>query len=88
VRAGNGTHSVDARFIVEENAAAAINLQIYEAGDQESTGGEPCPRPIAGNFAPWLNSNDAPVSNQHRGFGMPAATVKNTIRQDRMRVDN
>ena len=32
--------------------------------------------------------DDAPVPDQHRGFGMPAVTVKNTVRQDGMPVGN
>jgi hypothetical protein len=32
VRTGNGAHTVGRGLIIEENAAAAIDLQIYEAG--------------------------------------------------------
>ena len=30
--------------------------------------------------------DDAAVPNQHRGFGVPAVTVENTVRQDGMTV--
>jgi hypothetical protein len=73
-------------LIVEENATAAIDLEIYEAGGQEGTGGEACLRPIGGNLAPAPKSNDAPVPDQNRGFVMPVVTVKNTVRQDGMPV--
>ena len=86
VRPGNGAHAVGRRLIVEENAAAAIDLQIYEAGGQEGAGREARLRPIGGNLAPGPKSNDAPVPDQHRGFGMPAVTVKNTVCQDGMPV--
>ena len=86
VRPGNGAHAVGRRLIVEENAAAAVDLQIDEAGSQESAGRETRLRPIGGNSPQGANANDAPVPDQHRGFGMPAVTVKNAVRQDGMPV--
>ena len=52
VRPGNGAHAVGGRLIVEENAAAAIDLQIDEARGQESAGRKARLRPIGGNLAP------------------------------------
>ena len=86
VRAGNGAHAVGGRLIVEQNAAAAIDLQIDEARGQEGAGRKPRLRPIGGNLAPGPKSDDAPVPDQHRGFGMPAMAVKNAVRQDGMPV--
>jgi hypothetical protein len=73
-------------LIVEENAAAAIDLQIYEARSDKSAGWEPHTRPVGGNFARGPNSDDAPVPDQNRSFCMPAVTVKNPICQDGMSV--
>jgi hypothetical protein len=73
-------------LIVEENAAASIDLQIYEAGRQKGAGREARLRPTGGNLAPGPKSNDAPVPDQQRGIGMPAVTVKNTVRQDGMPI--
>ena len=70
----------------KENAAPAIDLQIYEARSQEGTGRQARMRPIGGNLAPGPKSNNAAVPNQHGGFGMPAVTVKNSVRQDGMSV--
>ncbi len=84
VRPGNGAHAVRRRLIVEENAAAAIDLQIDEARGQEGAGREARLRPIGRNLAPGPKPNDAAVPDQHRGFGMPAVTVKNPVRQDGM----
>ena len=86
VRPGNGAHAVGRRLIVEENAAAAVDLQIDEARGQEGAGRQPRLRPVGRNLAPGPKSDDAAVPNQHRGFGMPAVTVKNTVRQDGMAV--
>jgi hypothetical protein len=86
VRPGNGAHAVGRRLIVEEDAAAPIDLQIYEAGGKEGAGREPRLRPIEGNLAPGPKSNNATVPHQHRGFGTPAVTVKNAVRQDGMPV--
>ena len=86
MRPGDGAHAVGRRLIVEENAAAAIDLQIDEARGQEGAGRQARLRPIGGNLAPGPEPDDAAVPNQHRGFGMPAVTVKNTVRQDGMPV--
>ena len=40
VRPGDGAHAVGCRLIVEQNAAAAIDLQIDEAGGEEDAGRE------------------------------------------------
>jgi len=73
-------------LIVEEDAAAPIDLQIYEAGGKEDAGREPRLRPIGRNLAPGPKPNYATVPDQHRGFGTPALTVKNAVRQDGMPV--
>jgi hypothetical protein len=39
----------------------------------------------SGGTSPQVSKpNDPAVPDQHRGFGMPAVTVKNTVRQDGM----
>jgi hypothetical protein len=86
MRPGNGAHALSRRLIIEENAAASINLQIDEAGGQNDPGREPLLRPIGGNLAQSANSNDAAITDQHRGFGTPPATVKNAVGQDGMPV--
>jgi hypothetical protein len=86
VRAGDGAHAVDRGLVIEENAASTIDLQIDEAGGQEGAGWKARLWPSAGNLAPAPKSNDARVPDQHGGFGMPAVTVKSTIRQDSMPV--
>ena len=86
VRPGNGAHAVGRRLIVEENAATAIDLQIDEAWSQEGAGRKARLRPIGRNLAPGPKPDDAAVPDQHRGFGMPAVTVKNAVRQDGMPV--
>jgi hypothetical protein len=69
-------------LIVEENATATIHLQIYEAGGQKGSDWETRLRPIRGDLTPGPKPNDASVPDQHRGFGTPAVTVKNTVRQN------
>ena len=86
VRPGNGAHAVDRRLIIKKNAGPSIDLQIYEAWGQEDAGREARLRPIGRNLAPGPKPNNAAVPDQHRGFGMPAITVKNTVRQDGMAV--
>jgi hypothetical protein len=73
-------------LIVEQNAATAIDLQIYEARSDKSAGWELHPRPVGWNFARGSNSDDATIPDQNRGFCMPGVTVKNSIRQDGMPV--
>jgi hypothetical protein len=88
VRPRNGAHAVGRWLIVEKDAAAPITLHIYEAWGYEGANSESCLRPIGGYLIPWPKPNDAPVPNQHRRFGMPSVTVKNTVRQDGMPIDN
>jgi hypothetical protein len=71
-------------LIVEENAAAAVDLQINEASSQERAGGQARLRPIGGDAAPGPNSNNAPVPDEDRSFDMPIATVKNAVCQKGM----
>jgi hypothetical protein len=84
VRAGNGAHALGGRLIVEENAAAAIDLQVNEARGKERAGWQARLRPIGGNLAPGPNSNHTPVPDRHRSFDMPVATVKNAVCQEGM----
>ena len=82
----NGAHSLGGRLIVEQNAATAIDLQIYEARSDKSAAWELRPRPIGGNLGRGSNSDDASIPDQNRRFCMPAVAVKNSIRQDGMPV--
>ena len=75
----NGAHAVGRRLIIKENAAAAIDLQIYEAGGEEGAGREARLRPIGGNAPLGAKSNDAPGPDQQRGAGTPAMTIKDTV---------
>jgi len=70
-------------LIVEENAAASIHLQIYEAWGQEDAGRKARLRPIGRNLAPGPNPNDA-ASRISTAASYAAVTVKNTVRQDGM----
>ena len=70
------------RLVVEQNAAAPVDLQIDEAGGQESSIRQARLRPIGWNLAPVAKSSDTSIPDQHRGVGMPAATVENSLRQE------
>ena len=84
VRPGNSAHAVGRRLVVQENAATPVDLQIDEAGSQEGACRKTCLWPTGRNVAPPCQPNDAPLPDEHRGFDMPAVTVKNPIRQDGM----
>jgi len=84
VRPGYGAHAVGGRLIVQEDAATPVDLQIDEAGSQERARRKTCLRPIGRNVAPPCQPNNAPLPDEHRGFGMPVVTVKNPIRHDGM----
>ena len=83
---GNSAHAFDRRLIVEENAATAVDLQIYEAWSQEGAGRKARLRPIGRDLTPGPKPDDAAVPDQHRGFDMPTVAVKNAVRQDGMTV--
>jgi hypothetical protein len=73
-------------LIIEENAASAVDLQIYKTRGEEGASREARLRPIGGNVAPRAKFNDAPRPDQERGSRTPAMTIKNSIRQNRMAV--
>jgi hypothetical protein len=81
---GNGAHAVGCRLIIEKNATAAIDLQIYEARSQESPGRETRSRPIWRDLVPGPQAGDAPIPDQYRGARMPTVTVKYAVGQNGM----
>ena len=86
VRAGNRAHGFGGRLIVEKNATAAIDLQIDEARGQERARRKTRLWPVGGKLGPRSETNDAPLPDQDRGIGMPAAAIEHTVRQDRVSV--
>jgi hypothetical protein len=74
-------------LIIEENAAAAVDLQIYEAGGKEGTCREARLRPIGGRFVPRVEFNNSTIPDQQRGIGTPAVAIKNPVRQNDMSSD-
>ncbi len=52
MRARDGPHAFRCRIIVEQNPAAAIDLEVDEAGRQQGAVRQPSLRPVAWNLAP------------------------------------
>jgi hypothetical protein len=77
-------HAVHRGLIVEQDAAAAIDLQIYEPGCQKYTGRQTGLRAVRANLGRCADSNNEPVPDKHRGPVMPAVAVKNAVCQHRM----
>src|SRR5262249_32608204 len=79
---GNRAHTVSSRPIVEQNATAAIPLQVHKASRHET----PCRNarllPIRWNLARRSEAGDAAIPDHHGSAAMPAAAVKNTVRND------
>ena len=67
VRPGDGAHALGRRPIVEQDAAAAVDLQIDEPGSQRRAGRKACLRPIGRELRPRRKPDDAAVPDQHRG---------------------
>ena len=82
VCSGNRTHAFRRRLIVEKHSAAAVDLQIDKARSKEIACRETPLRPVFGDIRPGSNAGNAPVPDHHRGAGMPAMAVKNTVRKD------
>src|SRR5260370_38226522 len=82
MRARDGPHAFHRRLIVEQNPAAAIDLEIDEAGRQEGAVRQPSLRPVAWNLALCRQSPNAAVLNQHSGIVAPAAAVENPVPGD------
>ena len=76
-------HAVRGGLIVEQNAAAAIDLQIYEPRCQKDPAWQTGLSGI-GRTSAVVPVNNAPVPDEHRGPVVPTATVKNAVRQHRM----
>src|SRR5262245_41772063 len=82
VRPGNRAHAVGGRLVIEQNAAAAVHLQVYKAGRHENACSNTRLLPIGWNLAGWSETGDAAALDHHGSAAMPAATVKNMVRND------
>jgi hypothetical protein len=82
VRPGNGAHAVGRRLIVEQDAAATVHLQVYEAGRHENARGNARLCPPGWNLVRRREAGDAAALDHHGSTAMPAAAVKNTVRND------
>src|SRR5262245_53864250 len=79
---GNRAHAVFGRPIIEQNAAAAVHLQVYKASRQQNACRNTRLPPIGWNLAGRSDTGDAAAPDHHGSATMPAATVKNTVRND------
>jgi hypothetical protein len=77
-------HAARRGLIVEQNAAAAIDLEIYEPGRQKDAGRQTGLRAIGANLGSCADSNNAAIPDDHRGSIAPAVTVKNAVSQYRV----
>src|SRR5262249_1039282 len=77
-------HAICPRLIVEQYAAAAIDLQVYESRCQKDAGGQTGLRAIGANLGPCADSNNEPVPDEYRGSLAPLITLKDAVSQHRM----
>jgi hypothetical protein len=77
-------HAVYRGLIVEQNAAAAIDLEIYEPGCQKDAGRQTDLGAIGANLGRCADSNNAAVPDDHCGPVAPAVAVKNAVSQYRV----
>ena len=86
MRAGNRSHTFRRRIIVEQNAGAAIDLKVDEAGCQQGIVRQASLRPIVRNLPPCRQPVNAAVLDQHRGIAVPAAAIENPVAEDGKRT--
>src|SRR5215471_3043491 len=86
MRTGDRPHAFRRRIVVEQYAAAAIDLEVDEAGSQQSPIRQALPRPIVWNLAPRRQSANATILDQHRDIAVPATAVEDPLAKNRMRT--
>jgi len=79
--AGDRAHRFRRRIVVEQHPAAAIDLQIDEAGRYEAAGWQPKLPVVGRNFAPGGDPAYSASVDQNRCFGVPAPPIENTVGQ-------
>lgn len=83
MRARDCLHSFDARVIVQENAATAINLQVYKPGRQDRAFRKPSLLEIVRDTPSIHYVVNAATMNQERSIDAPVAPVENAIGENR-----
>jgi hypothetical protein len=87
VRFGDAAHLFRSWLIVEQGAAAAVDLQVDKSRRQKSIRRELALCPAGGNFSPRTYPEDAPISDQNSGVSVPAVAVENPLGQEGLSFD-
>jgi hypothetical protein len=79
MRPRNGAHRVRRRRIIEQNAAAAIDLQIDEAGRQHRSRRHDFGRPVTHTLTARRDILNHPTIDQDDGIVVPSNSIENTV---------
>jgi hypothetical protein len=75
----NGAHRVRRWFIIEEKAAAAVDLQIDEAGRKQGPGRHRFDWPVTRSLISRRDTLNHPTINQDDGIIVPSISIENTL---------
>ena len=87
MRAGDRPHGLCRGLVIEQYAAAAIDLEVDKPRSKHGAIRQTSLRPIMRNLAPCRQSMDtAAALDQDRGMVMPAAAIENPFAENGMRA--
>src|ERR1700694_410035 len=75
----NGAHRFRRGFIIEENAAAAVDLEVDKAGRKNRPGRHELGRPVAPTLITRHNTLNHPTIDQEDRIIVPAMSIKNAV---------
>src|SRR6266478_8771945 len=75
----NGAHGVRRRRIIEKNAAAAVDLQVDEAGRKHRSGRHSFGRPVTRALITRRDALNHPTIEQDDRIIVPSISIENTV---------
>src|SRR6202047_2652721 len=78
---GNGAHRVRRWLIIEEKAAAAVDLQVDEAGRQHRPGRHNLGWPVIRTLITRRDALNHPTIDQDDRIIVPSISIENTVRR-------
>jgi hypothetical protein len=82
MRAGNGAHRSRRWVIIEENAAASIDLQVDEAGRKHRSGRHNFNWPISRTLVTRRNAPNHPTIYEDDRVIAPSISIENAVRRN------
>ena len=79
----NGAHRLERWLVIEKNAAAAIDLQVDEAGRKHCPGRHDFRRPVTRALTTRRDALNHPTIDQDDRIIVPSISIENTVSRNR-----